>query len=343
MLPVYSPQENALNLLFAELKATAEEQAEAFPGTPGSLDLRTNGTETQFWVHRYSDAAGNRRETYLGKSDDPKVVADIQRWRRRIEAANATIARVRVLARAGFATVDRKTYATTAILHNHGLFHAGGFLVGSHAYGALLNSLGVKAVAHATEDIDIARAERLALSELVPFLELLRETGIQFYEVPALNRRAPSTSFKEAGGSRLRVDLLVPAAGDDYPTIEVPELKAHAKGLPYLRYLLGESLQVPLLSPYGVVLVRVPVPERYAIHKLVISQLRSKGSKSAKDLQQAAILIAVVADRFPGAIQDAVRATPKSTAKHLRRALQALPTYLPAEAEAAWESLRPSD
>jgi hypothetical protein len=122
----------------------------------------------------------------------------------------------------------------------------------------------------------------------------------------------------------------------------VPELKAHAKGLPYLRYLLGESQHVPLLSPYGVVLVRVPVPERYAIHKLLISQLRSKGSKSAKDLQQAAILIAGVADRFPGAIQDALRAVPKSAAKHVRRALHVLPTHLAADAAAAWESLRTS-
>jgi hypothetical protein len=69
----------------------------------------------------------------------------------------------------------------------------------------------------------------------------------------------------------------------------------------------------------------------------------AKGSKTAKDLQQAAILIAKVAERFPGAIQDALRAVPKSAAKHVRRALQVLPTHLPADAEAAWESLRTSN
>lgn len=340
MAAFYANHENALNLLFAELKATAEEQAEAFSGTPGTLAMRTNESGTEYWVRRYSDAAGTRRETYLGKSDEPEVVTELDNWRRRIEATNATIARVRVLARAGFATVDRKTYATVATLHNHGLFRAGAFLIGSHAYGALLNTLGVKSVAYATEDIDIARAERLALPEPVPFLDLLRETGLEFFAVPSLNRRGHATSFKEGGSSRLKVDLLVPSSGDDHPTVEIPELKAYAKGLPYLRYLLGDSQQVPLLSSHGVVLARVPVPERYAIHKLLISQLRSRGSKPIKDLQQAAILTAALAERFPGAIQDALRAVPKSAVKYLRRARQALATHLPAAAEAAWESLR---
>ena len=67
-----------------------------------------------------------------------------------------------------------------------------------------------------------------------------------------------------------------------------------------------------MLSPHGVVSVRVPVPERYAIHKLIVSQLRATTStKSAKDLRQAAILIEAVVEgslaqsrmpwqRFPG-------------------------------------------
>jgi hypothetical protein len=250
---------------------------------------------------------------------------------------------VRVLARAGFATVDRKTYSTLASLQNHGLFRAGVVLIGSHAFGALLNALGVKAVPYATEDIDIARSEPLALPELPPFLDVLRETGIEFFEVPALNRRQRPVSFKEGGRSRLKVDLLVPSPGGGYPTIPVPELRAYAKGLPFLRYLLGESQEVPVLSPHGVVLVRVPVPERYAIHKLLVSQLRSKSSsKPEKDLRQAATLIEAVVERFPGAIEGALTAAPKSAVKQIRRAAVALARHLPASAEAAWEALKSS-
>jgi hypothetical protein len=88
-------------------------------------------------------------------------------------------------------------------------------------------------------------------------------------------------------------------------------------------------------------LVRVPVPERYAIHKLIVSQLRSKSSsKPARDLRQAATLIEALIERFPGAVEDALTAVPKSAVRHVRRAAAALARYLPASAEPAWEALK---
>jgi hypothetical protein len=340
MVALTTDHERALTLLFAELGGAAAEQNQAFIGTPGTLTQRANETGTQFWVHRFSDALGRRHETYLGKSEDPAVAAAIEALRKRIATTNSVISRVRLLARAGFATVDRKAFATLASLHNHGLFRAGALLIGSHAYGALLNGLGVRAVAYATEDVDIARREALALPGIPAFLDILRETGIEFFAIPALDRRAPSTSFAERGGSHLRVDLLVPSRNDDYPVIPVPELKAHAKGLPYLAYLLGASQEVPALSPHGIVLVRTPTPERYAVHKLIVSQLRDKSSsKSEKDLRQAATLIDALTERFPGAVEEALHDVPKSAVRHVRRATEALERHLPSSSEAAWEAL----
>lgn len=292
-------------------------------------------------MHRYSDAARRRREVYLGKADDSAVIARVTGLRERIDAANSSIAGVRLLARSGFATVDRKAYATLASLHNHGVFQAGALLIGSHAYGTLLNALGVRAVAYATEDVDIARREQLALSGVPPFVDMLRETGLAFFPVPALHRRAPSTSFAERGGSRLRVDLLVPSPDEDYPILPVPELGAHAKGLPHLAYLLGTSQEIPVLSPHGTVMVRVPTPERFAVHKLIVSQLRSTASaKPGKDLRQAATLIEALADGFPNAVQEALGAIPKSAARYVVRAIKALERHLPSSEESAWEELQ---
>jgi hypothetical protein len=340
MSALTTDHERAFTLLFSELVTSAAEQTETFLGTPGTLAQRVNENGTRFWVHRFSDAVGRRHETYLGKSDDSAVAGEVEALRERIAATNSTISRVRLLARAGYATVDRKAFATLASLHNHGLFRAGALLVGSHAYGALLNGLGVHAVPYATEDVDIARREALALARIPAFLDMLRETGIEFFEVPALDRRAASTSFAERGGSHLRVDLLVPSRNDEYPVIPVPELKAHAKGLPYLAYLLGSSQEIPALSPHGTVMVRTPTPERYAVHKLIVSQLRDKASsKSDKDLRQAATLIDALAERFPGAIEDAMRAVPKSAVRHIRRAMSALERHLPSSSTAAWDAL----
>ena len=336
-----APHERALTFLFSELASAATRQGEAFLGSPGSLAERTNDTGTQYWVRRFSDAAGRRQEAYLGKADDPAVTARVTDLRERITAANSAIASVRLLARAGFATMDRKAYSTLASLHNHGLFRAGALLIGSHAYGALLNALGVRAAAYSTEDIDIARRAELAVSGLPPFVDMLRETGLEFFPVPALHRSAPSTSFAERGGSRLRVDLLVPSPGENYPTVAVPELGAHAKGLPYLAYLLGTSQEIPLLSPHGIVLVRVPVPERLAVHKLIVSQLRNKASaKPEKDLRQAATLIEALAGRFPNAVEEALDGLPKSAVRYAVRAVKALERHLPASEEGAWEELK---
>jgi hypothetical protein len=340
METLVAPHEPALTVLFAELESVVGAQREVFLGTPGTLDQRANENKTRFWVHRYSDAVGRRVETYLGKLDEPDVRARVDELRARIESVNRTITQVRILARAGFASVDRKAYSTLASLHNHGLFRAGALLIGSHAYGALLNVLGAKALAYKTEDVDIARREALALPGVPAFIDMLRATGIEFFEVPQLDCRAPSTSFAERGGSRLRVDLLVPSRGEDYPTVPVPELKAHAKGLPYLGYLLGKSQQVPILSPHGALAARVPVPERYAVHKLIVSQLRSTTSiKPEKDLKQAATLIAALVERFPGAVEEALAAVPKSASRQLGRGIVALKRHLPETAEAAWDAL----
>jgi hypothetical protein len=132
----------------------------------------------------------------------------------------------------------------------------------------------------------------------------------------------------------------VPSRGTDYPIVGVPELKAHAKGLPYLGYLLGASQELPVLSAQGVVMVRTPVPERFAIHKLIASQLRNKtSSKPEKDLVQAATLIEALTERFPGAVEDALDAAPRSAKRHLKRAAKALKMHLPASAESAWEAM----
>ena len=62
------------------------------------------------------------------------------------------------------------------------------------------------------------------------------------------------------------------------------------------------------ISTLGVVAVRVPIPARFALHKMIVSRLRRGGSeKSDKDLRQAALLVAALGELEPGAIEDAYR------------------------------------
>jgi len=170
-------------------------------------------------------------------------------------------------------------------------------------------------------------------------LEILRESGVNFVEVPSLKRGSSATSFKKSK-AQFHVDLLVASRDETFPTVAVPELGAYATALPYLKYLLAEFQPATLLARQGCFEVRVPLPERYAVHKLVVSQLRTgRGAKSRKDVNQASVLCAALAELHPRAIEDAVSALPRKMAKHFRNALPAAKKHLETVAPQAWIEL----
>jgi hypothetical protein len=315
-------------VLFADLERHALSQRVAFVGTAGSVVERTNASGFPFYSHQYYDGDGKKRERYLG---GPIGDADADRaageMRARIHETKDLVPSLRLLGREGYLLVDPRTYATVASLHNHGIFAAGAILIGSHAYGVLLNRMGIRAATYATEDVDIARGEALSFAEPgdASLLQMLRDSGIDFVEVPSLDRRRPSTSWKQVGRSRFHVALLVPAPRNSAPTVAVPELQAHATGLPYLDYLLAESQVAALIAREGTCAARVPMPERFAIHKLIVSRLRTgREAKSQKDLAQAAVLCAALAELHPGAIESSLAAVPTRARKPLRQGLLAV-------------------
>lgn len=61
---------------------------------------------------------------------------------------------------------------------NHGLFRSGAVLVGSLAYGAVLNELGIRAAAFATEDVDLARGEPLHIERAGSFEQILAASTV---------------------------------------------------------------------------------------------------------------------------------------------------------------------
>lgn len=108
---------------------------------------------------------------------------------------------------------------------------------------------------------------------------------------------------------------------------------------PYLRYLLSETQMGAAISPHGVVAVRIPIPERFAIHKLIVAQLRAgRPEKSRKDLKQAAALIAALGELQPGALHEAFGKTATSTRKHIRNSLRQVRSQLEAHPQ-AWDEM----
>jgi hypothetical protein len=167
----------------------------------------------------------------------------------------------------------------------------------------------------------------------------VKSSGIEFVEVPALDARSPSTALKQKGRSTFQVELLAPGRGEEIGAAPAPEFGIHAVTLPYFGYLLEESQVTALLAREGCSAVRVPVAERFAIHKLIVSQLRRAGAKSQKDQAQALVLCAAVGELDPGALESAVQSIPLRARKHFQRARLLLRDALEKHHPRAWDAL----
>ena len=82
---------------------------------------------------------------------------------------------------------------------------------------------------------------------------------------------------------------------------KLPALGVSARALRHLDYLLEDP--VPAVSLYrSGVLVQIPRPERFAMHKLIVAERRRDGPdslKAEKDRAQADFLIAALAELRP--------------------------------------------
>lgn len=326
--PRFSRHDPAASARYQESKRVAATQARVLAGTPGTLKRRTR-RGTEYWVREHIRLDGRKVDEYLGTADATSE-SRLRELRAEVEVARALASASSTLRLLGYQRTERKSAAVLAVLFNRGLFAAGLTLVGSHAYGVLLNEMGIAAPGYRTRDIDLARGQRLALATATALAmqELLDESGLAFQPVPGMPSHRPSGSFKVPGADALAVDLLVP--GSRLGTIvEIRELGAHAQTVPLLEFLITEPIDAVVLSPNQVVPVRVPAPERFVLHKLYSSQSRhGTRDKARKDLEQAAVLAAAVEEETPGRLAEAYRAFPPRGRQALRAALRPAATLL---------------
>jgi len=324
---------------YQDLKQLARTQARVLAGTPGTLKQRTQAGN-RYWVREYLRVDGRKADEYLGPAasvPEPKVAA----LRGEIELARSLAAGSSTLRVFGYQRIERKAAAVLGAFHNRGLFGAGLVLVGAHAYGALLNELGLVAAGYRTQDVDVARSQPLAvaLPGGTTFGQLLGETGLAFVPVPAMPSHRPSTSFKLPGAESLRVDLLAPGrlAGS---VVAVKELGTHAQAVPFLDFLVAEPIESVALSPNSAVPVRIPSPERFVLHKLYSSQSRrADRDKARKDLEQAAAIAVAVEEETPERLCDVFRKTPAAAKTAVARGARAAARLLQGMHAGAQEAL----
>jgi hypothetical protein len=185
-------------------------------------------------------------------------------------------------------------------LARSGAFRLRAVLAGTVAYQTYAAMLGVRLPSALVQTGDVDVAQFLGVSIAVhdkteSMDEVLRAIDPSFRKLPALRR---NRSTRYISSQQLRVDFLVPNQGADTDdSLYLPALQTAAEPLRFLDYLIREPVKAVLLRGSGIA-VTVPAPERFAVHKLIVSQRRkSAQAKSSKDLQQASALLAILLQR----------------------------------------------
>lgn len=304
----------------------------------------------RYWYFAFRDAVdGKVRQLYVGP-DSPQVKALVEA-KAQVPSSQEQLQRQAVAALAlGCTSIVAQHVRIIRQFEQAGFFRAGGVLVGSHAFASYANMLGAAWRQSAqTLDVDFAIGRPddpialVAPTQPVDVPSAVESLAMGFVPHAALG----GASYESSKDIGLRIDFLTPqgrAGRSEY----VEALGIPLQPLPFLDYLIEAPAQVAVIDPRGVsVLVNVPDPARYAVHKLIVSQERSarERAKAAKDVAQAAALIEhhldMAAMPLVMAWQAAVQRG-KGWTRRLEGGLRAMLAHAP-HLEAPWRSIVEED
>jgi hypothetical protein len=306
---------------------------EVVSGLRGAPVKKTRGSKS-FWYDSYR-IGSSVRTAYLGPDTEEirERIARMGAIRARAEQRRTERRRlVRILRAEGFLSLDAGTGSLLAALAAAGTFRLGGTIVGTHAFRLYEGELGIRLTLDqtaTTSDIDIASFERLSLAIEDTASPALNEVlaDLSFTPLPSLDH--VKTWRWQRSSSGTRIEFLTPSFSPDEALVELPSLGVHAQALHHLNYLIADPMQAAVIYRSGI-LVQIPRPERFAIHKLIVADRRLGGpdaAKARKDLLQAEILIEILSEDRPDdlseAYQSALGSGPKwkeRIAASLRRA-----------------------
>jgi hypothetical protein len=223
--------------------------------------------------------------------------------------------RLRPLARSalalGCSTTQRKHLSVILRISEFGFFRAGGVLVGTHAFLSYANQLGLRwKASDQTADVDFAHAGHnlsIALPATVEARPHTASTTMEEGFLPLVQYRGSAgSSCRHPNEPEFQVDFLTPRVADNDEPVKIENIDVPMQPLRFMEFSLEDVQQATLFDPTGrSVVVSLPAPERYAVHKLLVIGERSGRFKAkvSKDLAQAASLL----EYFAAADIDAVR------------------------------------
>ena len=285
-----------------------DEDASDIRGAPAMRTI--NGRS--YWYDRYRVGTAIR-ERFLGEDSD-SLRARIGRANELREASaerrRERARLVRLLRGERFLGLDATTGSLVSAFAKAGVFRLGGVLVGTIAFRLYEGELGLRLPldqAATTNDIDVASFEKLSLALGETILSSVDEIldGFDFEPIPGLDPGKVWRWRQSRGESR--VEFLTPSFDDQEAVRDLVALGVSAQSLHHLNYLIAEPIHAAAVYRDGI-LVRIPRPEHFAIHKLIVADRRREGpdsSKARKDLAQAELLVSVLAEDRPTDLAEA--------------------------------------
>lgn len=333
----------AAQTLFAELlQRSLDAEFDAEYRENGSF-IRKRSKEHEYWHYQWRD--GDKiRNKYVGPVSDAAISDRVQRFASLKASFKRRQTLVRALVAAGLPTPDPLSGRIVEAFWKAGFFRLRGVLVGTLAFQTYAGVLGVELGRRPlmTQDADFAQfwgvSENIGESTEPP-LKILRSVDETFRQVPHVSDTFVSTRYRN--GQDYLVDFLTPNRGSEDHQGKVVRMRALAGSgaapLRHLDFLIHEPERSVLLHAGGVP-VTIPRAERYAVHKLIVAVDRVNQAKSVKDIEQASILIDVLAVRRPAELAEAWK-TAWSTGKEWRRKLESGRARLPGEAQATLKNI----
>jgi len=321
------------SLLYSEL---LQQCAASLPVDKGIVYTCKTVAGNKYWYMQLTVGSVTKQFS-LGR-DSEELRAKIEAQKKLVEQSKPDVEKhqrlVAMLVKGGAASPSNIEARALEVLERAGVFLAGGVLIGSHAFSVYGNILGVSwsSAAMRTLDMDVAGAKNIPVAVArpdEPLGKVLENAGMGFFEVPAMNKKSASTMYK-IQGKEFHVDLLTPMHGaESKKPVYLKNLKTYATPLRFLDYLLTDTTSAVVVAKNGIV-VNVPDPSRFAIHKLVVSVRRPTIDhiKSEKDRTQAMQLLDILLVEHPGQVLlalDAAREMPKKFWTDLEKGVSLLP------------------
>lgn len=280
---------------FANLQTAAQQAAlsRTIGDLPGSFTTKCIRGAT-YWYYQFKDASRNTRQIYLGPESSPATMDFVQKGKNAPSSAQHLKLLSQVAQVAGCYVMPRAHGSIIKRLADHAFFHAGGVLIGTHAFLAYQNMLGLRWApeqATMTNDMDFAHPGNKMSIAIPSGITSDTHEALKSLEMGFLPNAA-GTTYVKADEADLQLDFVTCRTGKDESPIECDALNVKLQPLRFMELSMEGVLVTVVMTPSGPVVVNVPAPERFALHKLLIVHERPAEltTKRNKDLDQVACL-----------------------------------------------------